>query len=345
MESKINLNPDELKKIAVRLCDVAGRLDPDNDIKKSMPDWSIVWSSGKVTSPNYFFIAEHESKDVYGLAVRGSVSKDNGFSSDLDVFVDWGLEDLDAALAYWPFTSADIAAGSDKMPCVSAGAYTGFTEMLLSRNNLGILPLLTLQQALMFLTKNGDKKLIITGHSLGGNLANVYASYFAECLKRQFSKTADNVSLVTFAAPASGNADFANDLDAKITNAWHLHNIHDVVPNFPVAGRLLLVSDFYKPKTPDATVIQLPSKNEPSSMTVHDFYKKMADILLLFGYQQPKNNYEYFEAKLDSRWQENTIDDWHGQVGFQHQLFNYAKYLGVDLLPVKQPIVTAEAIV
>lgn len=330
MESQTTMNPLQSALIAVQLCNVAADHHPVQNIGKLVPGWKIVWSSGDTTDPNYSFVATNTTEDVYVLTIRGSVAADK-FFTDWDGFVDWIVEDLDEALAYWPFASAK------KMPCVSAGAYVAFTSMLMAKNALGANePLLDF---LLAKAVGGDKQLIITGHSLGGNIANVYASYYLEMLKQKSISTG-NVYLYTFAAPASGNSDFVDDLQNKVQIGYHYQNTNDAVPNFPVAQGLVDTSNFYEPNTPDAAAIIVKFKD--GQATLQQVYLLLADLFTPFDYQQPKKNYVKFTTDLDLKYKANTIEDWLQQAAIQHQLFNYAGYFGITLPPVNQTTQAAE---
>ncbi|GAA3917938.1 hypothetical protein GO495_20460 [Chitinophaga oryziterrae] len=329
MEPKIS-NSTPLKNAlnAVQLCNVAMDYDPVLDIGKLMPGWKIVWNGGQVTDPNYAFVAVDATGQNYALTIRGSVVT-NGIFNDWDTFVDWALEDLDVALAYWPFANTS-------MPCVSAGAYVAFTSMLLMQDSLGSDQFLI--DYLLANTVGKGKQLIITGHSLGGNMANVYASYYVETLKRK-GLPSDNISLFTFAAPASGNSDFADDLDAKLPTAWHYQNTNDAVPNFPVAEGLAATGNLYSPK-PAASAITVTF--EQQQIKLQKVFQLLGELFLLAGYQQPQNNYVTFTANLDPNYENNTIQDWLNQAGQQHQLFNYAGYFGIKLPSLtRKPVIHA----
>ena len=312
------------------LYNVATAYHPVQDIAKLMPGWKIAWVSGQVTDPNYSFVAVNNTEDVYVLATRGSVMANDVFTK-WDAFVDWILEDLNDALVHWPYASTSQA-------CISAGAYLGFTGMLLARNVLGAGE--SLHDFLLANTSAKDKQLIITGHSLGGNLSNVYTSYYVELLKQK-GIPADNVSLFTFAAPASGNSSFAADLDIKLVNAWHYQNNNDAVPHFPLVQGLIATGRFYAPNTPDAAVITVNFQN--LQLTLQEVYLLLSKVYGKFDYQQPQRNYITFDADLNNNFLDNTLQDWLAQVAAQHQLYNYAKELNVILPPVNVKEVHAKA--
>lgn len=308
---------------AIQACNVAGDFHPVEDISKLMPGWKIVWLSGPVTDPNFSYVAVNTKEDLYILATRGSVVTNDVFTK-WDSFVDWILEDLNEPLVHWPYAST-------LKPCIGIGAYIGFSHMLHATNALEGSAGELLLDFLLTNTTGKGKHLIIAGHSLGGNLSNVYASFYVETLKEQ-QLPATNVSLFTFAAPASGNFDFVLDLEAKLLTAWHYQNTNDAVPNFPVYEGLLATGKLYGPNAPDAPEIIVPFDNK--EIPLQEVYTLLADIFFLFGYHQPKRNYITFTADLNKNFLANTIGDWLAQAGSQHQLYNYAKELNVVLPPI-----------
>ncbi|PSL30994.1 lipase family protein [Chitinophaga ginsengisoli] len=318
-----NSNQPANAKIAVQLCSVATAPHPVSDIGKLVPGWKIVWNGIPTLDANYAFIAVDTTGNNYALIIRGSVTP--GVFSDWDVFANWVLEDMGVVtMANWPYASTP-------KPLISTGAYLAFGNMMYMQDSLG--SGLHIHEYLLKNTVGNGKQLIIAGHSLGGNMANVYTSFYVHTLQ-QLQKPADNISLITFAAPAAGNSDFANDLDGKLplANAWHYQSLNDVVPNFPVFyGMYNIVANLYDP-SPEASAV--PVNFEGLSMTLKEAIQLLAGVFYLYDYQQPQNNYTTFNTEV------YPVDDWFKQGGIQHQLFNYANYLGVKLL-TQQPVIQA----
>lgn len=310
-------------QIAVQLCAVASSTDPVNEIGNVLPGWKIVWNGKQTIDCNYAFVAANDSGN-YVLAIRGSVPPFNGGYTDWDVFANWVLEDLDVlTMSQWAFASTP-------KPLISTGASIAFANLLFMTDTLGSNQFIT--DFLLANTIGNGKQLMITGHSLGGNIASVFTSYYVEILKKK-SLSTNNVSLFTFAAPAAGNADFAKDLDAKLPAAWHYENVNDLVPKFPVFAGIVITSLMYIPQ-PAASDVYLIYKE--SRMSLREAFLLLAGALLKQGYQQPSNNYTVFNTDLYSNFEDNTVEDWFGQAGAQHQIINYAKYLGVTKLPASK---------
>jgi hypothetical protein len=305
-------------KLAVQLCAITAAPNPVADIGALLPGWKIVWNGTQTTFANYAFIAVDATGKNYALAIRGSVPPNSVFT-DWDLFANWVLEDLDVVTqGSWPYATT-------AQPRISTGAYIAFTNMLDMKDSLGSGK--SMYEYLLANTVGDGKQLFITGHSLGGNMANVYASFYVHMLKQQ-GKSSDNVSLYTFAAPAAGNADFATDLDKKLPAAWHYQNINDIVPNLPVFDGLVFTSLLYLPQplAADITV-----KHKGHTFNLNEAILLLAGAFLLYGYQQPTNNYTIFKTDLFPEFEDNTVQGWLGQGGTQHQIANYAKYLGVTL--------------
>ena len=304
---------------AVVLCAVTNSTDPVNDISDYPTDWKIVWNGIQTPEGNYAFIAADPAGENYALAIRGSLP--GKIFGNWDVFSNWVLEDFNvlAQVAWGYATTAN--------PKISNGAYIAFENLLSMQDSLG--SGLNVTDYLVTKAVKPGKNVIITGHSLGGNMANVYASYFITTITG-LKYPSGKVSLYTFAAPAPGNGDFATDLDAKLPAAWHYQNYNDIIPNFPVAGNVLKMGSKYSP-SPAASAITFIN-DDGNTITLRDAFIILSGVLTLCGYKQQTNNYTIFNNKLDERFEENTMKDWFYQAGSQHNISNYATYLGLPQL-------------
>ncbi|EGT55390.1 hypothetical protein CAEBREN_02276 [Caenorhabditis brenneri] len=72
----------------------------------------------------------------------------------------------------------------------------------------------------------------ITGHSLGGALASLAASYI------EFSKLVptENLLLVTFGQPRTGDLNYTRSVDSSVENAYRVTHSQDPVPHVPGKG-------------------------------------------------------------------------------------------------------------
>ncbi|HEY9259772.1 lipase family protein [Chitinophaga sp.] len=306
---------------AVLLTYVTYASDPVNDISSYLPGWKIVWNGTQTDDGNYAFIAVDPTGANYALAIRGSLPPQDVFNN-WDAFANWILEDLDVVTQVsWPYASTP-------KPLISNGANTSFTNVLNMQDALGSGVSLT-DYLVTNVIKPGNP-LTIAGHSLGGNIANVFTSYFITTITgEQYSS--DNVSLYTFAAPAAGNGDFANDLDAKLPAAWHYQNANDIVPNFPVSDTIFLTGLLYDP-APAASAITVVYKGY--TVSLREAFFLLSGVFLLYGYQQQNNHYTVFNTALYTEYESNTAEDWFAQAGSQHAVSNYAAFLGV-MLPLQ----------
>jgi len=315
-------SPLDTQQTAVLLAALTYSSDPQTDIATYLPGWSIVWNGTQSYDGNYAFIALDPAATTYALAIRGSLPPFDVFNN-WNAFANWVLEDLDVVTRVsWPY-----AATSN--PLISNGANTAFTNMQQMVDQLGSgLSIYEYLKANAVQPDNG-KQVLITGHSLGGNIANVYASYFVTALAGDgYPAFNDSTSLVTFAAPAPGNADFATDLDAKITNAWHYENDQDIVPKFPHYSTVLLVGFMY---IGGPSAKEITTTLDGVTVSLRDAFMTLAGILLAYGYQQQGRNYTVFSNPIDSAFTQNTLTDFFSQAGAQHEVVNYANNLNVVL--------------
>lgn len=73
----------------------------------------------------------------------------------------------------------------------------------------------------------GIKKIIVVGHSLGSSLATLVA------FDADVSGYAEQVQLLTFASPLTGNAKFVKAFQARIKDSVRIVNHPDIVPRVP----------------------------------------------------------------------------------------------------------------
>ncbi len=69
--------------------------------------------------------------------------------------------------------------------------------------------------------------VVLTGHSKGGALARLAA------LRLQQEAEITASAVFTYAAPRTGNADFARDYAQRITSDWRFENTDDIIPHIP----------------------------------------------------------------------------------------------------------------
>lgn len=306
-------------KTAVLLSAIAYSTHVKADLDKHLPGWSLLWEGYETVDGNFGFIAADPTGELYGLAFRGSLPP-SGIFKNWDAFANWILEDLDViSMATWHYTTYGMAS-------ISAGANRAFNNVASMKDRLrsgssGIYNFLKTRVV------SQNKRLIITGHSLGGNIANVYTSYFVTALQREGIRY-DGTYLFTFAAPAAGDMAFATDLDNKVPNAWHYENVNDVIPKFPVVSTMIMASLLYvpSPSSEDIMIIY-----DGYQMSLRDGYLLLTGLLYSLGYMQQALHYILFNTYLDTRYLHNTLTDYFNQLGAQHALAKYAGYLGVEV--------------
>lgn len=287
------------------------------DLQTYLPGWVLEWQGNVTSDGNTAFIASDPSGEYFGLGFRGSLPPFDVFK-DWDAFANWVLEDMDVITeADWSYVQPGTTGAM-----ISSGANRAFNNVLSMTDQLSE----TAPGIVGYLTENAaNKNVIIAGHSLGGNIANVFASYLASQDGTVFSE----ISLFTYAAPAPGNAAFAQDLDAKIANAWHYENLNDIVPKFPVFSSIMLGALFLYSPAPYSGDITTTYKGH--TVSLREGILLLAGVLSVYGYTQQSLHYKIFQNPLDTSYESNTMSDYFDQAGAQHALPNYATYLGVTL--------------
>jgi len=150
---------------------------------------------GRITNPNFPGIL---------VAFRGTETGGNDLKLD-------AATDLNAFGAKWPYADSDA-----RTEYVHLGFLTQYNQ---ARPGL--------MAKLAALNLNTKQKVIITGHSLGAALSWLAA----RDIKAQFPNA--DISLITFAAPGSGNAAFTATTQTRIANRFHFVYKADLVPCLP----------------------------------------------------------------------------------------------------------------
>lgn len=108
---------------------------------------------------------------------------------------------------------------------VAASALNNYEEGIMVHNGFYTIYLSIRDQIMKFLSDNKDniKYLYITGHSLGGALSTICAFDLAEYQPIHYS----------FAAPRSGNINYANKFDEIMPTSLRVHNTEDYIASLP----------------------------------------------------------------------------------------------------------------
>lgn len=179
------------------------------------PDYKVVFIPRPIGG-NYAIIVKYKNTEQYALVIRGSVIE---FSNE--GFQNFILQDFNI-FTIKPWNYADTV----KEAYISQGAFTGFQNLLQLKD------LATGLSVKEFIEQKipAEASLVITGHSLGGNLAYPMAGYLKKKLANSIN---NNLQLITFGAPAAGNAAFVQDMEEKFPNAERYVTDKDIAPVFP----------------------------------------------------------------------------------------------------------------
>lgn len=207
-------------KEAVLLNQLVYKKSPQDSIANYAPGFGLVFLPASIDG-NLAFIAKKKDSLQYALVVRGSMIE---FSND--GFHNFILQDFNIFnLKKWEY------ADTVKEAYLGRGTYIGFQNLLqLKDAATGLSIKEFIEQKLP-----AGSSLIVTGHSLGGNLAYPLAGYLKKELK---GPVKDNLQLITFGATAAGNAAFVQDLEDKFPDGERYVIDKDIAPAFPDHQRM-----------------------------------------------------------------------------------------------------------
>jgi triacylglycerol lipase len=306
------------EKTACMLSQIAYSKNIAKDLQQYMPDWQLVWD-GAERGGNHAFLATNG--EGYALGIRGSLLE---FS--WAAFQNWVYQDLNVmSLKNWEFTNDSSKAK------IAQGSWDGWQNLNnMTDKTTGKTLLAVLEEK----TKD-NTPILITGHSLGGNLATAYASYLWQYLKNK-KKENNNINVITFAAPAAGNAYFAKDFNKKFPHSLRFENSNDMVPKFPCTPKIESLGELYD-SIPSASTIMVGYKNVTVSLSRVFFLLNTAMNILEFttsnaDYTQPAGNGNLFTNPLSGNNKSNDIVSWLAEAGYQHGMAQYAAYLNAPVV-------------
>lgn len=231
---------------------------------KYVPEYELVFLPKSVNG-NYAIIAKNKTSEQYALVIRGSVIE---FSNE--GFQNFILQDFNI-FTIKPWNYADTV----KEAYISNGTYIGFQNLLQLRD---ISTGLSIKEYIE--TKIPvSSSIVISGHSLGGNLAYPMAGY----LKKELPANNNyNLQLITFAAPAAGNAAFVQDMEEKYPKAERYVTDKDIATVFPDMDKINEL----------AKMIGLDSVLQTDKLNINIIGKKLnaGDLLNIAGEILKKTN-------------------------------------------------------
>ena len=291
-------------------------------VGKYLPGWIVQWEALELEG-NYAFVASNGKE--FALVIRGSLI---GFS--WGAFQNWIYQDLQVVSQIkWEYVNVPSNAK------ISQGAFDAWINLCkMTDKKTGRLLLNFLKAEL----KN-DSRLLITGHSLGGNLATVYGSYLWQEFKK-IRRDVTNINVITFGAPAAGNEAFASDFDQKFPTSIRVENTNDIVPKFPSASGISALSGLFNDSL-SANKIQVGYKDLTVSLsTVLALFKTSISVLELTGtispYIQTDGEGKKISFPLSGKNKGTDILNWLTEAGYQHGITSYAMMENMPLVECSQ---------
>lgn len=297
------------------------------EVKQLGVEWDAVWVPTQGVQGNYAYVAFNGAQ--YVVAIRGSV-----LAFDAAGYYDWIVEDLNVLVQKnWPFVDAfsagaSLVEGQANAPKVAKGAWIGLQELMLLKSASGQ----SLLDFLMAYCILRERALAITGHSLGAGLAPLLAMWLRSEFLAVNHPPPKLFAVVTFAAPTTGNAAFAEAFDAAFPNSWRYFNELDIVPMS--AANLLSMANLYPAPCPQADDVVIDG-----TMTLSRMF---TGLQLLLDYAEAVSNNGSFYAhtnmhrgavalntqhELFSPAAKEPLVDWFDQAGHQHSIQNYIGWL------------------
>jgi triacylglycerol lipase len=267
---------------------------------------------------NHGFVATDGKQ--YAIAIRGSLIE---FS--WDAFDNWIYQDMNVAIQKnWPYCS-------DKDAKISQGAYRGWENLTKMKDSVTGKTLLTFLQE----STTAATAVIFTGHSLGGNLATVFASYFS-FKQKEAGKITNNINVITFAAPAAGNTDFANSFNKQFPQSVRIEGKGDIVPKFPCTNKVAALGSLYSSSLA-ASKIMVGYKNVtvPLSTVFKTISTAMSLLELKNGlseFAQTNGEGKMIDIPLSGKNNSHDITQWFAEAGYQHSVEQYAKAMGAPVI-------------
>ena len=231
---------ESAETIYTNTLEVTTKVLADSEVRSEIGDWEVVWLNTAVsmhTSQNVMYIARNTSGEspVYVISLSGT---NNANTVDL-------IEDLGGLIASsWDYFPNGQNPLLGKHPKIGCGFKLGLDVLI----NMKSVPLdgdnyhpLT---AVEYLRHVGATNVYVSGHSLGGTLASLYALYL-------YSQNQNlNINCVCLAALAAGDADFNtyyNSIPILANQTTMYWNTLDFYPTFYVHSMLEHVKTLYAP--------------------------------------------------------------------------------------------------
>ncbi len=290
--------------------------NPQQQADKHLPGWEVIWHAPSYRG-NHAFVAHRDG--IYVIAIRGSLME-----ISWDAFDNWIYQDLNIVeQVAWPHTG--------KGSKLSRGSYRGWANLDTMTDSL------TNEKLSDFLLKVTTEKtpVIFTGHSLGGNLATVYATFFHALCRKNNRKT-DQLNVITFAAPAAGNEVFAKDFDTYFPTSVRVENKLDMVPKFPCTDKVAALGSLFP--TMAASKINVGYKSITTSLT--NVFKTISTAMTVLELKNGMSSFRQTNTgnvillgdKLSGNNNSTDIQSWFGEAGYQHGIAQYAALLGAPVI-------------
>ncbi len=306
------------EKTACLLSQIAYCKAPQQSLDKYLPGWKLVWEAKEIEG-THALIASNGT--VYALAIRGSLIE---FS--WTAFQNWIYQDLNVtSLEKWNYTDDSSNAK------IAQGSFDAFQNLIrLTDSKSG-------KTVSTFLEENTGEKtpILLTGHSLGGNLCTVYASWLWQHFKK-VDRPRNNIDVITFAAPAAGNKAFAEDFNNKFPKSQRFENKNDIVPKFPCSSAISGLGELFN-STLSASTIDVGYKSATMSLSRVFSLISTALIVMEFTngnavYTQTNGKGDQITIDLSGKNTTNDIGSWLSEAGYQHGIARYATKLEVAVV-------------
>lgn len=245
--------------------------------------WSSVFTPTSSNGGNYAAVFQY-TDGTYALVIQGTK---NFLDSKEDL-------DVETQVAFQYVTGAQISNGSN----------TGMGNVLGLVNSSNT-PLGTFLKKLP-----ANSQLLITGHSLGGNLASVFAPWVAANVTAfggtsPVSQLPSSIQAITFAAPTAGNAALATFLNNQ-SNYQAYFNSNDVVPHVWGTAEPLNAYDIQN---------LYSSQGGPACPSyVWNMISNKLSAIKQNGYEYAQTNGTFFKGPI----QTGSGETWLDEMSYQH---------------------------